>query len=331
MCEGGSAFRGFPCLLSRFHMCCRGKPSHQPEKIPLNLADRFQPSLYRAYKCRFADLPPEKYADENTTRIVFVIYIFSDFTRVRFRGKRMKNIPQSWVWADRFPFNDLFHAIIYFIARINVDSSLSRGHWKLENCNRAKREGQFFFFNFLEFSMLQRKNFVPFYKKKKFLRISSIDSPFNRYFRAMIHFIIARINVIICHWISENCSRWREFFYYSFFFSNFTRCSISKGNFTEFSFIDLRLFPLSHRRFTVLISHRIPENYIRREQTVAFFSSKRILLNFSLKFRFDLQIRSCNCRPSTNIVENVFSLSLSPSLPYEERSFYEERYSSPRG
>lgn len=110
-----------------------------------------------------------------------------------------------------------------------------------------------------------------------------------------------------------------NFFIILFFFSNFTRCSISKGNFTEFSFIDLRLFPLSHRRFTVLISHRIPENYIRREQTVAFFSSKRILLNFSLKFRFDLQIRSCNCRPSTNIVENVFSLSLSPPPSFTRR------------
>lgn len=126
---------------------------------------RFQPSLYRAYKCRFADLPPEKYADENTTRIVFVIYIFSDFTRVRFRGKRMKNIPQSWVWADRFPFNDLFHAIIYFIARINVDSSLSP--LKARELQPSKKGRTIFFFNFLEFSMLQRKNFVAFYKKKK--------------------------------------------------------------------------------------------------------------------------------------------------------------------
>lgn len=105
---------------------------------------------------------------------MFVIYIFSDFTRVRLRGKRMKNIPWSWVWADRFPFNDLFHAIIYFIAWINVDSSLSRGHWKLENCSRAKRERQFFliFSNFLYF-----KEKIFYYSiKKKFLRISSINS-----------------------------------------------------------------------------------------------------------------------------------------------------------
>lgn len=105
---------------------------------------------------------------------MFVIYIFSDFTRVRLRGKRMKNIPRSWVWADRFPFNDLFHAIIYFIAWINVDSSLSRGHWKLENCSRAKRERQFFliFSNFLYF-----KEKIFYYSiKKKFLRISSINS-----------------------------------------------------------------------------------------------------------------------------------------------------------
>lgn len=106
---------------------------------------------------------------------MFVIYIFSDFTRVRLRGKRMKNIPRSWVWADRFPFNDLFHAIIYFIAWINVDSSLSRGHWKLENCSRAKRERQFFliFSNFLYF---KEKIFYYSIKKKKFLQISSINS-----------------------------------------------------------------------------------------------------------------------------------------------------------
>lgn len=117
---------------------------------------------------------------------MFVIYIFTDSTRARFRGKRVKNIPRSWVWADRFPFNDLFHAIIYFIAWINVDSSLSRGHWKLENW----KENDNFFFNFLEFSILQRKNFIyhSIKKKKKFLRISSINSPFNRCFHAIIHF-----------------------------------------------------------------------------------------------------------------------------------------------
>lgn len=188
---------------------------------------------------------------------MFVIYIFSDFTRVRLRGKRMKNIPRSWVWADRFPFNDLFHAIIYFIAWINVDSSLSRGHWKLENCSRAKRERQFFliFSNFLYF-----KEKIFYYSIKKKIPSNFIDK------FPLIHFIIARINVIICHWISENwCSQWREFF-----FSNFTRVPFPKEtlrkfdkNFIEFSFIDLRLFPLSHRWFTVLISHRIPENYIR--------------------------------------------------------------------
>lgn len=254
MCEGGSAFRGFPCLLSRFHMCCRGKPSHQPEKIPLNLADRFQPSLYRAYKCRFADLPPEKYADENTTRIVFVIYIFSDFTRVRFRGKRMKNIPQSWVWADRFPFNDLFHAIIYFIARINVDSSLSP--LKARELQPSKKGRTIFFFNFLEFSMLQRKNFVPFYKKKKvpsnFIdrfpvqQIFSRDDPFYHRANQCYHM---PLNI-------RKLQSMKRIFLLFFFFSNFTRCSISKGNFTEFSFIDLRLFPLSHRRFTVLIEYQ---------------------------------------------------------------------------
>lgn len=103
---------------------------------------------------------------------MFVIYIFSNFTRVRLRGKRMKNIPRSWVWADRFPFNDLFHAIIYFIAWINVDSSLSRGHWKLENCSRAKRERQFFliFSNFLYF-----KEKIFYYSIKKKIPSNFID------------------------------------------------------------------------------------------------------------------------------------------------------------
>lgn len=146
---------------------------------------------------------------------MFVIYIFSDFTRVRLRGKQMKNIPRSWVWADRFPFNDLFHAIIYFIAWINVDSSLSRGHWKLENCSRAKRERQFFliFSNFLYF-----KEKIFYYSIKKKIPSNFIDK------FPLIHFIIARINVIICHWISENwCSQWREFFFQISHASHFQR------------------------------------------------------------------------------------------------------------
>lgn len=147
---------------------------------------------------------------------MFVIYIFSDFTRVRFRGKRMKNIPRSWVWADRFPFNDLFHAIIYFIAWINVDSSLSRGHWKLENCSRAKRERQFFliFSNFLYF-----KEKIFYYSIKKKIPSNFIDK------FPLIHFIIARINVIICHWISENWCKINEenFFFQISHASHFQR------------------------------------------------------------------------------------------------------------
>lgn len=146
---------------------------------------------------------------------MFVIYIFSDFTRVRLRGKRMKNIPRSWVWADRFPFNDLFHAIIYFIAWINVDSSLSRGHWKLENCSRAKRERQFLliFSNFLYF-----KEKIFYYSiKKKFLRISSINSHWS--------ILSSRESMLsCCHWISENwCSQWREFFFQISHASHFQR------------------------------------------------------------------------------------------------------------
>lgn len=193
---------------------------------------------------------------------MFVIYIFSDFTRVRLRGKRMKNIPRSWVWADRFPFNDLFHAIIYFIAWINVDSSLSRGHWKLENCSRAKRERQFFliFSNFLYF-----KEKIFYYSiKKKFLRISSINSHWSILSsrESMLSYAIEYQKIDAVN---------EENFFFIFFFSNFTRVPFPKEtlrkfdkNFIEFSFIDLRLFPLSHRWFTVLISHRIPENYIRR-------------------------------------------------------------------
>lgn len=193
---------------------------------------------------------------------MFVIYIFSDFTRVRLRGKRMKNIPRSWVWTDRFPFNDLFHAIIYFIAWINVDSSLSRGHWKLENCSRAKRERQFFliFSNFLYF-----KEKIFYYSiKKKFLRISSINSHWSILSsrESMLSYAIEYQKIDAVN---------EENFFFIFFFSNFTRVPFPKEtlrkfdkNFIEFSFIDLRLFPLSHRWFTVLISHRIPENYIRR-------------------------------------------------------------------
>lgn len=200
---------------------------------------------------------------------MFVIYIFTDSTRARFRGKRVKNIPRSWVWADRFPFNDLFHAIIYFIAWINVDSSLSRGHWKLENW----KENDNFFFNFLEFSILQRKNFIyhSIKKKKKFLRISSINSPFNRCFHAIIHFY-HRANQ--CYHIPLNIRKLMKRIFlllFSFFFKFHMR-SISKGNsaqvWRKFHWIFvhrlLRLFPSSHRWFTVLISHRIPENRIRR-------------------------------------------------------------------
>lgn len=72
------------------------------------------------------------------------------------------------------------------------------------------------FFNFLEFSIFQRKNFLLFYKKK-------IPSNFIDKF-PLIHFIIARINVIICHWISENwCSQWREFFFQISHASHFQR------------------------------------------------------------------------------------------------------------
>lgn len=149
---------------------------------------------------------------------MFVIYIFSNFTRVRLRGKRMKNIPRSWVWADRFPFNDLFHAIIYFIAWINVDSSLSRGHWKLENCSRAKRERQFFliFSNFLYF----KEKFFYYSIKKKFLRISSINS----------HWSILSSNQ--CYHMPLNIRELMQSMKRIFFFKFHTR-PISKGNFAQ--------------------------------------------------------------------------------------------------
>lgn len=145
---------------------------------------------------------------------MFVIYIFSDFTRVRLRGKRMKNIPRSWVWADRFPFNDLFHAIIYFIAWINVDSSLSRGHWKLENCSRAKRERQFFliFSNFLYF-----KEKIFYYSIKKKIPSNFIDK-FPFYHRANQ-----------CYHMPLNIRKLMQSMKRIFFFKFHTR-PISKGN-----------------------------------------------------------------------------------------------------
>lgn len=206
---------------------------------------------------------------------MFVIYIFTDSTRARFRGKRVKNIPRSWVWADRFPFNDLFHAIIYFIAWINVDSSLSRGHWKLENW----KENDNFFFNFLEFSILQRKNFIyhSIKKKKKFLRISSINSPFNRCFHAIIHFY-HRANQ--CYHILLNIRKLMKrifllLFSFFFFFSNFTRVPFpretlrkSGENFTEFSFIDYYDYFL--RRIV-----DSPFSYPIEYQKIAFDEGKR--------------------------------------------------------
>lgn len=202
---------------------------------------------------------------------MFVIYIFTDSTRARFRGKRVKNIPRSWVWADRFPFNDLFHAIIYFIAWINVDSSLSRGHWKLENW----KENDNFFFNFLEFSILQRKNFIYHSIKKKKIPSNFIDKfPVQQMFSRDHPFLSSRKSML-SHTIEYQKIDEENFFiiiFFFFFFFKFHTRSISKGNSAQvwgkfhWIFVHrlLRLFPSSHRWFTVLISHRIPENCIRR-------------------------------------------------------------------
>lgn len=203
---------------------------------------------------------------------MFVIYIFTDSTRARFRGKRVKNIPRSWVWADRFPFNDLFHAIIYFIAWINVDSSLSRGHWKLENW----KENDNFFFNFLEFSILQRKNFIyhSIKKKKKFLRISSINSPFNRCFHAIIHFY-HRANQ--CYHIPLNIRKLMKRIFlllFSFFFFKFHTRSISKGNsaqvWQKFHWIFIDYYDYFLRRIV-----DSPFSYPIEYQKIAFDEGKR--------------------------------------------------------
>lgn len=145
---------------------------------------------------------------------MFVIYIFTDSTRARFRGKRVKNIPRSWVWADRFPFNDLFHAIIYFIAWINVDSSLSRGHWKLENW----KENDNFFFNFLEFSILQRKNFIYHSIKKKKIPSNFIDKfPVQQMFSRDHPFLSSRESML-SHTIEYQKIDEENFFIIIFFF-----------------------------------------------------------------------------------------------------------------
>lgn len=198
---------------------------------------------------------------------MFVIYIFTDSTRARFRGKRVKNIPRSWVWADRFPFNDLFHAIIYFIAWINVDSSLSRGHWKLENW----KENDNFFFNFLEFSILQRKNFIYHSIKKKKIPSNFINKfPVQQMFSRDHPFLSSRESML-SHTIEYQKIDEENFFIIIFFFFQISHAFHFQGklcaslakislNFHRL----LRLFPSSHRWFTVLISHRIPENCIRR-------------------------------------------------------------------
>lgn len=145
---------------------------------------------------------------------MFVIYIFTDSTRARFRGKRVKNIPRSWVWADRFPFNDLFHAIIYFIAWINVDSSLSRGHWKLENW----KENDNFFFNFLEFSILQRKNFIYHSIKKKKIPSNFINKfPVQQMFSRDHPFLSSRESML-SHTIEYQKIDEENFFIIIFFF-----------------------------------------------------------------------------------------------------------------
>ena len=145
---------------------------------------------------------------------MFVIYIFTDSTRARFRGKRVKNIPRSWVWADRFPFNDLFHAIIYFIAWINVDSSLSRGHWKLENW----KENDNFFFNFLEFSILQRKNFIYHSIKKKKIPSNFINKfPVQQMFSRDHPFLSSRKSML-SHTIEYQKIDEENFFIIIFFF-----------------------------------------------------------------------------------------------------------------
>lgn len=205
---------------------------------------------------------------------MFVIYIFTDSTRARFRGKRVKNIPRSWVWADRFPFNDLFHAIIYFIAWINVDSSLSRGHWKLENW----KENDNFFFNFLEFSILQRKNFIYHSIKKKKIPSNFINKfPVQQMFSRDHPFLSSRKSML-SHTIEYQKIDEENFFiiiFFFFFFSNFTRVPFpretlrkSGENFTEFSFIDYYDYFL--RRIV-----DSPFSYPIEYQKIAFDEGKR--------------------------------------------------------
>lgn len=144
--------------------------------------------------------------------------------------------------------------------------------WPLK-ARELKRERQFFFQFSRIFYTSKEKFYIPFYKKKKkkFLRISSINSPFNRCFHAIIHFY-HRANQ--CYHIPLNIRKLMKRIFlllFSFFFKFHMR-SISKGNsaqvWRKFHWIFvhrlLRLFPSSHRWFTVLISHRIPENRIRR-------------------------------------------------------------------
>lgn len=167
--------------------------------------------------------------------------------------------------------------------------------------------------------MLQRKNFVPFYKKKKvpsnFIdrfpvqQIFSRDDPFYHRANQCYHM---PLNI-------RKLQSMKRIFLLFFFFQISHVVPFPREISLNFrsSIYDYFLYPTVDSPFSYPIEYQ--KITFRREQTVAFFSSKRILLNFSLKFRFDLQIRSCNCRPSTNIVENVFSLSLSPPPSFTRR------------
>lgn len=145
--------------------------------------DRFQPSQMSIRYC----LSKKICSSKNTTRISVCYLYFHRFHACSF----------PWETSEK-------HSTILSLGRpVPVQRPFSRDNllYRVNQCwfvvitwplkaRELKRERQFFFQFSRIFYTSKEKFYIPFYKKKKkkFLRISSINSPFNRCFHAIIHF-----------------------------------------------------------------------------------------------------------------------------------------------
>lgn len=232
--------------------------------------DRFQPSQMSIRYC----LSKKIRSSKNTTRISVCYLYFHRFHACSF----------PWETSEK-------HSTILSLGRpVPVQRPFSRDNllYRVNQCwfvvitwplkaRELKRERQFFFQFSRIFYTSKEKFYIPFYKKKKkkFLRISSINSPFNRCFHAIIHFY-HRANQ--CYHIPLNIRKLMKRIFlllFFFFFSNFTRVPFpmetlrkSGENFTEFSFIDYYDYFL--RRIV-----DSPFSYPIEYQKIAFDEGKR--------------------------------------------------------